>query len=373
MSQVFISGIGAVSPAGWGVPALRAAMDAAVPLPTVYLAHPGSGRQFQFRGVPPAEPRPSFIAHPRLRRASPITHYAAAAALEAAGLLLSTTPSTRFGLIFCLQSGPVQYATRFFGEVVNDPATASPLLFPETVFSAPASHIAALLGTVPISYTILGDPSAFLEGLAMGASWLAENRVDACLVVGAEEFNWLQAQAVWHFDHHAILGAGAGALCLTTSAPLIREQDQDQDQEHEQDGNRDRALDLNPTPTPDPPPRAELTLITDPITYSESTGMAAAAAQVRSQLPPATADDLLVDGLGGTCQPGKAETAAWRDWPGTRLSPKRILGEGLMAAASWQCVLAADAILSRRHSSATVSIVGFNQQALAARFAIPRQ
>jgi len=347
MSQVFISGIGAVSPAGWGWPAIRAAMDAAIPLPTAPLTHLVSSRQFQFRGVPPAEPRPACFAHPRLRRASPITQYAAAAALEAAGDLLAATPSTRFGLIFCLQSGPVQYATRFFGEVVNDPATASPLLFPETVFSAPASHIAALLGTVPLSYTLIGDPSAFLQGVAIGAAWLAESRVDACLVVGAEEFNWLQAQAVWHFDHHAILGAGAGALCLTPS-PFPN-------------------LNLNlPSPTP-----VELSLIANPATYSESAGMAATSREVRSRIPATTVADLLVDGLGGTRQPGKAETAVWRDWLGPRLSPKRILGEGLMAASAWQCVLAVDAIRSGRHPAATASVFGFNQQPLAARFARP--
>ena len=41
MSRVFISGAGAVSPAGWGVPAMRAAIDAGVPLPTAPLAYPG--------------------------------------------------------------------------------------------------------------------------------------------------------------------------------------------------------------------------------------------------------------------------------------------------------------------------------------------
>ena len=338
-----------MSPAGWGVPAMVAAIDAGVPLPTAPLAYPGIERQFRFRSVPAPEPRPAFLAHPRLRRTSPITQYAAAAALEAAGSLVSAATSPRFGLIFCLQSGPVQYATRFFSEVVNNPATASPLLFPETVFSAPASHIAALLGTVPIAYTIVGDPSSFLEGLAMGASWLTEGRVDACLVVGAEEFNWLQAQAVWYFDHHAILGAGAGAICL--------------------------SLFPNPhlNPTLDTPPQfAELDLITDPATYCELDGMAIAARHVHAQFPAATAAEVLMDGLGGTSQPGKAESAAWRDWPGARVSPKRVLGEGLMAASAWQCVLAVDAVRTSRHPSATVSVVGFNQQAIGARFTAPK-
>jgi hypothetical protein len=322
---------------------MRAAIEADRPLPTSPLAYPGIARQFQFRSVPAPDPRPALLAHPRLRRTSPITQYAAAAALEAAGSLVSSVAPTRFGLIFCLQSGPVQYATRFFGEVVKDPATASPLLFPETVFSAPASHIAALLGTVPIAYTLVGDPTSFLEALAMGAAWLTEGRVDACLVVGAEEFNWLQAQAVWHFDRHAILGAGAGALCLSLSPDPIPA--------------------LHPQPI-----GAELELITDPATYREAGGMVSAARHVRTCFPEATAAGVLVNGLGGTARPAKAESVAWSDWPGAKISPKRVLGEGLMAASAWQCVLAVDSICTGRHSSATVSVVGFDQQAIGARF-----
>ena len=340
-----------MSPAGWGLPAMRAAIEAATPLPTAPLEYPGVERQFRFRGVPAPQQRPAFLAHPRLRRTSPITQYAAAAALEAADSLVSSTPPTRFGLIFCLQSGPVQYATRFFDEVIKDPATASPLLFPETVFSAPASHIAALLETVSIAYTVVGDPSAFLEGLAMGASWLEEGRVDACVVVGAEEFNWLQAQAVWHFDHHAILGAGAGAICMRL------------------------VPDHSPKLDPDvnhPAYFAELELITEPATYCESGGLATAARHMRAQFPVAGSTEILIDGLGGTVLPGKAERAAWQDWPGARLSPKHILGEGLMAASAWQCVLAAEAVRTRHHSAACVSVIGFNKQAMGARFTTPK-
>jgi len=38
-----------------------------------------------------------------------------------------------------------------YDETLRDPTTASPLFFPETVFNAPASHIAALLGTTAIN------------------------------------------------------------------------------------------------------------------------------------------------------------------------------------------------------------------------------
>jgi hypothetical protein len=52
------------------------------------------------------------------------------------------------------------------------------------------------------------------KGVALGAQWLEENRVDACLIIGAEETNWILADALWHLDRSAILTSGAGALCL---------------------------------------------------------------------------------------------------------------------------------------------------------------
>jgi hypothetical protein len=47
---------------------------------------------------------------------------------------------------------------------------------------------------------------------------------------------------------------------------------------------------------------------------------------------------------------------------------KRIFGEGMMAAAAWQCVAACDAVAERKFSSASISLVGPTQQAIGARF-----
>ena len=64
----------------------------------------------------------------------------------------------------------------------------------------------------------------------------------------------------------------------------------------------------------------------------------------------------------------KAEDEAWKGWDAPRLSPKRILGEGLMASGAWQCVAAIDAIINGDFAAANVSVVGCNQQAIGARF-----
>src|SRR5207237_6501166 len=111
-----------------------------------------------------------------------------AAALEALGEDASRVSEGRLrvGIVLCVMAGCVSYSRRFYKETLDDPATASPLVFPETVFNAPASHIAALLGTTAITYTLVGDPGTFLHGLALAADWLLSQRVDGCLVVGTE-------------------------------------------------------------------------------------------------------------------------------------------------------------------------------------------
>jgi 3-oxoacyl-(acyl-carrier-protein) synthase len=340
MSGISIAGIGAVSPAGWSVAALRDALDKGEPLPVQALPRPGWDKPLPARLVPNPPVRPEFLAHPRLRRSSPITHYAAAAALEAvAGL--RTDPAAencRLGIVVCLQSGCVQYSCRFYDETLKNPATASPLVFPETVYAAPASHVAALLGNVVLAHSLVGDPSAFLQGVLLGIQWLDENRVDACLVIGAEETNWILADALWHLDRHAVVTAGAGALCLCREAKSSC--------------------------------GVELAAITDSHTYSARCNRMQAAAAMRGQLGKNSPKEILCDGIGNSPRTDAAELAAWRDWTGPRISPKSILGEGLMAAAAWQCVSACDAVAGGRFAAASVSLVGSTQQAIGARFAV---
>ena len=78
---------------------------------------------------------------------------------------------------------------------------------------------------------------------------------------------------------------------------------------------------------------------------------------------------LLCDGLQNIARQDAAEQQAWADWAGQRVSVKAIFGEGLMAAAAWECVAAVDALQQGHAHEAIVSVVGTNQQALAARFA----
>lgn len=346
-TEVFVRGTGAVSPAGWGTKLLLEAIANGTPLPSKEIPRPGANSSLRVRQVPAPLPRPPWLAHARLRRTSPITQYAVAAALEALGADAARVRdgSLTLGVIVTVMSGCVNYSRRFYDETLRDPATASPLVFPETVFNAPSSHIAALLGTTAINYTLVGDPGTFVQGLALAADWLARGEVDGCLVVGAEEIDWLTSHAFQLFHRDIVLSDGAGAVYL----------------------RKEPASSHN----------VKLASITDSHLFTPSHPREAAACSARDQLSLNGNGSVLVDGLQNLARYDEAETRAWSGWTARRISPKKILGEGLMAAAAWQNVLAIRAVEERVQSpmskvqcpvTALVSIVGTNQQAIGAAF-----
>jgi hypothetical protein len=299
---------------------------------------PGWAKPFQVRQVPSPAQRPAFLSHPRLRRASALSQHSVAASLEALGDNITRVQNgeLRLGIVVCLMPGCVSYTRRFYEEVLSDPATASPLIFPETVFNAPASHLAAFLGSTSPSSTLVGDEGTFLQGLAIAAGWLTSDNTDACLVVGAEELDWIVADAVKLFQRRAIQTAGAGAIFLKKEKPLAVS--------------------------------AELAAITDSFSFSSTADRAHAARSMRAQLPACDTRQLLCLGTQGLPRMDRDELSAWADWNDNRLAPKRVLGEAFTASAAWQCILACDAVKRGRFEAANVSVIGLNQQAIGVRF-----
>ncbi len=173
------------------------------------------------------------LVHPRLRRASMISRFAAMAgleALQAAGVKLNSQNAERTALIFAISNGGVIYTKRFYRDVVEAGAqSASPLLFPETVFNAPASHLAAILGVTGATYTLVGDGAVGLLAIKMAEDLMANEALKYCLVVGTEEVDWLLCDAYrrWRLlrltppiepfskqKRGMILSEGAGAILL---------------------------------------------------------------------------------------------------------------------------------------------------------------
>ena len=332
MSGIFLSGCGAVSPAGWGQEKLLVALHSSELPASQTIERPGWTRPLTVRRVPAPNPRPAWAAHARMRRAAAISQFAMGAAAEALG---SSTDGL-LGIVYCTTCGCVNYSRRFYDEVLRDPMVASPLLFPETVFNAPASHLSAFLGSSAENYTVVGDATAFVHGLEIAAHWLTEGRVDGCLVVAAEELDWLTADAFRHFSRSVVCAEGAGALYLTsarTESTVV-----------------------------------ELDSVADGVPFTEHVSAEEAVRRAAASLASSHDEELLVDGLRGGTRLDQPEAAAWQDWPGPRLSPKRLFGEALTASAAWQCVVGCDAVASGRHPSSRVSVVGPNAQAIVARF-----
>jgi len=329
MSGITIQGVGAVSPAGWSATALAAALSAGKPLAESELAAPEPGESRRVRRVPDAGRPFAWARHPRLRRVSPISRFAAAAAIEALGDDGAGVGDggLRLGIVYCVMAGCVNYSSRFYREVLLDPATASPLVFPETVFNAPASHLAALLGTTAINYSLVGDDSVFALGLATAAAWLEEGRVDGCLVIGAEECDWLTCHAMALFEPHSILSEGSGAIYLKRGADGVM-----------------------------------LEAITQPQLYRPGVDRAAAAAAVGRELATLGRAGTLFDSstrgedLAAGCDGNEDAMAV--------VSVRQVAGNAFCAASAWQVVAAAQHLRSRAGGRALVSVTGCNQVAI---------
>ncbi|HAB19031.1 MAG TPA: hypothetical protein PLX89_27605 [Verrucomicrobiota bacterium] len=330
-TSVFVAGAGAVSPAGWGVAALTVALEAGVPLPEEPLAGSAGSSPALARRVPAPVPRPPYLAHPRLRRSSAVSHFAVGAALESLGgdAVRVTRRELRLGIVCAVMSGGVTYSRRFYAETLENAATASPMLFPETVFNAPASHVGAVLGTSRLNYTLVGDQTAFVQGLALAADWLRDDEVDGCVVVASEEADWLTTAALKPFRHTPVPGEGAGAVYLRRE-----------------------------------PANVELTAVSDPELFTRGRNRAEAWTVVRDQLASVPAEALwAVTSSRVDCSgPG---------WPARQVVPSAILGEGLAAAGAWSCVAAASAVASDGVHSAWVAVAGSNLQAIGAAFSKP--
>lgn len=234
-----IAGMGWVTPLGRGLDAVWKLLLDGAEAKAETISNGPTGRPYPLFPVPALTAK-NLPPHPRLRRSSAISRFAAAAGLDALEHARQSDISInleRMALVFAVSNGGVIYTKRFYHDIVMSGAeAASPLLFPETVFNAPASHLAAILGITGASYTLVGDGAVGISALKMGADLLSSNQnFDSCLVVGAEEADWLLCDAYhrWRLlkDHPPvelfcdpprgmILSEGAGAILLARTGKV---------------------------------------------------------------------------------------------------------------------------------------------------------
>ena len=273
-------------------------------------------------------------ASARLRRSGSISYFACAAAADAvqeAGPL----PSARTALVFATSDGSVSYTRRFYEEVVARGA-GSPLLFPETVYNAPASHVAAMLGLDGVVWTLVNDASAGMDALATASELLASGAADRCLVVAAEELDWITCEGYrrWKMtaspsdrDRGAVLAEGAIALVLG------------------------------------PPSSAhvQISRVHPGRTLRRHSPAGQTVRHVLEELACGTTPDLAVLSASGARSGSIEESLVRECFPRVRfLAPKRFAGEAFAASSLLQCLCAREAL--KLPGTAIVPVLGWSGQ-----------
>ena len=324
-----IAGMGWVTPLGRGVDAVWNRLllgEEALARPT---SDPVSAKRYSAFRVP-AEALTDLPPHPRLRRASAISRFAAAAGIDALGQARSTIgeiDAKRMALVFAVSNGGVIYTKRFYHNIVETGAqSASPLLFPEPVFNAPASHFAAIFGITGTSYTLVGDGAVGVLAVKMASDLLENEAFDFCLVVGAEEADWLLCDAYhkWRLlkneppielfcdpPRGMILSEGAGAVLLARRGTV------------------------------------QIDAINAGGNFSQRSEAKKIAGQVLHGLADEDAD--IVASANGTFVDLAEREAIQHELPGALVySPKAALGESVGASAIWQVIVAAQSLRTKR-------------------------
>lgn len=303
-------------------------------IPSATLEREAAGKTIGYahRPIDPAALRAAMPKHPRLRRASNVTKFAVTAAHQAIGeerLAKMKNGQLRIGIVMSFMNGCVNYSNRFYSEVLDDPTLASPMIFPETVFNAPASHIAAYLDCDGPVYTLIGDTATWFSAFRVAEDWIAAGLVDGCLVVSAEETDWLTLEALNLYSRDFTATEGAAAVYLEAA-----------------------------------PSGIAMETLHGPFDYTSATERCDAMVSAFSKTEQR---GLLVDGLTGIHRIDRDEAAATSGWPGERISPALILGEGMGIRYGFQTIVAIEAILDGQ-DAATVFAAGGNQHAFSARF-----
>jgi len=329
-----VAGLGWVTPLGCDLEEVADAIARRAVVEPRCVSNPETGREHFYLPVP-AEAVAHLGRHARLRRSSAISYFAVAAAeaaLADARLTLTTELAARTAVVLAVSNGGVVYTRRFYEQIVKGgAASASPLLFPETVYNAPASHLAAFLGLDGATYTLVGDNSVGLSALHFGAQLIALGDADHCLVVGCEELDWILCEAYrdWRLSRTP-LAEGAGAVLLAREGPL--------------------------------------TVTTHAgVPFFRQREAAAALSRVLGETLAAGSADCVFTSANDTFADRQERTVLTERLPRSPLiAPKRTLGEAPGASALWQVITASLAVRRGEATNALVSVVGFNQQASAA-------
>lgn len=205
-TPILVTGLGMVTHLGWDTPTVWRRLCAGESGIQSSIESPVTKKQFRCARVEEFQVD-EIVPSGRTRRSSAVSHFAVGAgALALRDAKLAAHP--RIGVIVAVSMGGVVYSRRFHNEFIQGGGrNVSPMLFPETVYNAPASHIASVLGLTGLNYTVIGDFCSSTTAIAMALDFLRAGMLDQCLVVATEELDWIVIEGFRRFGLAARSGS----------------------------------------------------------------------------------------------------------------------------------------------------------------------
>jgi len=197
--QLSITGIGTVSPFG----ALKGLIRHKGMEPRTITAWPTDGirRAFLVEPFRPADIIPGLKTR-RLDRLSVWCLVAAGLAIQDAKLDLDAVDRTRIAVVLGTGFGCIELTETFFQSIAtNGYGKSDPIIFPEGLTNAPASHVARIFGLRGPNITLSHKGVSGEGALMQGASLLRTGQADMVLVLAGDTltrtmYEWFEAAGV---------------------------------------------------------------------------------------------------------------------------------------------------------------------------------
>jgi 3-oxoacyl-[acyl-carrier-protein] synthase II len=198
MEPLHITGLGMISALGLGRAAhweqLLRGVGGIAPVAGLAANSAGANLGAEIKGFNPKDTM-SAQFYRRLSRLSRLAVAVSCEALTDSRLQVSDNNRRRLGVIWSTAFGSTHQTDAFFLSLLEQgPQSAEPILFPDTVPNAPASHVAMFQQLQGPNSTFCQNHLSGENALAFAASVLASGQTDALLVGGVDELSAI----LWH-------------------------------------------------------------------------------------------------------------------------------------------------------------------------------